>query len=573
MQSDSDAPAGGGRRRKRGGMGGGVRMRAVPKGRQVDDRALQDVRALVSDLAPRADLLIEHLHRIQDHYGHLSTQHMVALGEHLGISQSEVYEVATFYHHFDIVREGDAPPAPLTIRVCESISCHLAGSHALLHDLASRHNNIRVIAAPCVGRCEHAPVAVVGRNAIHNASVETIENAVLANETEPAHTDYIAYQAYRWAGGYSLLGDCVEGRRAVDDVMAAVESATLRGLGGAGFPTARKWKFVRGEKRRDRVVAMNADEGEPGTFKDRYCLERDPHRVIEGLLVAAWVVEAQDVFIYLRDEYAAIRGILTRELAALQADPPCALPRIHLRRGAGAYICGEETSLIESIEGKRGEPRLRPPFPANAGVFGRPTLVQNVETAYWLRHILEDRENTFAAEGREGRTGMRLFSVSGRVKSPGVYAAPNGISVRSLINEYAGGMLDGHELYAYLPGGASGGILPATLADIPLDFEILAQYGCFIGSAAIVVLSQHDSARDAAHNLMEFFAHESCGKCTPCRAGTAKAVPLMATKKWDLPLLNDLARAMMDASICGLGQAAPNPMLSVMKYFPQELES
>ncbi|MEO5511813.1 MAG: NADH-ubiquinone oxidoreductase-F iron-sulfur binding region domain-containing protein, partial [Longimicrobiales bacterium] len=356
------------------------------------------------------------------------------------------------------------------------------------------------------------------------------------------------------------------------DVIAAVDSATLRGLGGAGFPTARKWNFVRAEPG-PRLVAMNADEGEPGTFKDRYCMERDPHRVLEGLLVAAWIVDAADVFVYLRDEYAAIREIFTREIAAVQADPPCALPRIHLRRGAGAYICGEETALIESIEGKRGEPRLRPPFPANQGIFGRPTLVQNVETAYWLRHILEDRDNTFAAEGRGGRTGMRLFSVSGRVKNPGVYAAPNGISVRSLVDEYAGGMLDGHELYAYLPGGASGGILPASLADVPLDFEVLAQYGCFIGSAAIVILSQHDSARDAAHNLMQFFAHESCGKCTPCRTGTAKAVPLMAGRRWDLPLLNDLARVMMDASICGLGQAAPNPMLSVMKYFPQELES
>ena len=562
------------KKKKRSGMGGGgVRMRAVPKGRQVDDRALAEVRSVTQDLTPRADLLIEHLHRIQDHYAHVSAPHMAALAEHLGIAQTEVYEVATFYQHFDVVKDGAAAPPPLTIRVCESISCHLAGANRLLHELAARHNNIRVIAAPCVGRCEAAPVAVVGRNAIANATVDSVEEAVLANEVEASETAYVAYNEYRWNGGYGLLADCVEERRSVGDVIAAVDNATLRGLGGAGFPTARKWKFVRGEKRRDRVVAMNADEGEPGTFKDRYCLERDPHRVIEGLLIAAWVVEADDVFIYLRDEYAAIRSILTRELAALQADPPCRLPRIHMRRGAGAYICGEETSLIESIEGKRGEPRLRPPFPANAGVFGRPTLVQNVETAYWLRHILEDRDNTFAAEGREGRSGMRLFSVSGRVKNPGVYAAPNGISVRELINEYAGGMLEGHELYAYLPGGASGGILPANLADIPLDFEILAEFGCFIGSAAIVILSQHDSARDAAHNLMEFFAHESCGKCTPCRAGTAKAVPLMATKKWNLPLLNDLAKVMMDASICGLGQAAPNPMLSVMRYFPQELES
>jgi formate dehydrogenase len=562
-------------KKKRAGFGGGnggIRMRAVPKGRQVDERAVSEVRAATQGLADRADLVIEHLHRLQDNYGHVSVRHMAALAEQLGIAQTEVYEVATFYHHFDIVKEGEAPPPPLTIRVCESISCHLAGANALLHQLADRHSNIRVIPAPCVGRCEQAPVAVVGRNPIHCATVASVEEAVLANAIEPADTQYVAYEEYKWAGGYSLLSDCVEGRRFADDVIAAVDAATLRGLGGAGFPTARKWKFVRGEKRRDRVVAMNADEGEPGTFKDRFCLERDPHRVLEGLLVAAWVVEAQDVFIYLRDEYAAIRNILTKELAALQADPPCALPRIHLRRGAGAYICGEETSLIESIEGKRGEPRLRPPFPANAGVFGRPTLVQNVETAYWLRSILEDRENEFASHGRNGRHGMRLFSVSGRVKNPGVYAAPNGISLRELVNEFAGGMLDGHEIYGFLPGGASGGILPAQLQDVPLDFDVLAEFGSFIGSAAVVVLSQHDSARDTAHNLMQFFAHESCGKCTPCRSGTAKAVPLMATKKWNLPLLNDLAKVMMDASICGLGQAAPNPMLSVIRYFPQELE-
>ncbi len=560
-------------RNMRGGAGsGGLRMRAVPKGRQVDDAAVTEVRAATKGLANRAELLIEHLHRIQDAYGCVTAPHMAALAAQLDLAQTEVYEVATFYHHFDVLLEGDAPPSPVTIRVCESISCHLAGANTLLHQLAERHNHVRVIAAPCVGRCDRAPVAVIGTNPIDRATVASVEEALLANETEPPAEPYIAYEEYRWAGGYTVLADCVQDRRSVDDVMSAVDSATLRGLGGAGFPTARKWKFVRAEPG-PRVVAVNADEGEPGTFKDRYCMERDPHRVLEGLLVAAWVVGADDIYVYLRDEYAAIRAIMTREIAALQADPPCGLPRIHLRRGAGAYICGEETALIESIEGKRGEPRLRPPFPANQGVFGRPTLVQNVETAYWLRAILEDRDNAFGAEGRNGRTGMRLFSVSGRVNNPGVYAAPNGISVREIIDEYAGGMADGHELYAYLPGGASGGILPASLADIPLDFDVLAQHGCFIGSAAIVILSHHDSARDTAHNLMQFFAHESCGKCTPCRAGTAKAVPLMAEKQWNLPLLKDLANVMMDASICGLGQAAPNPMLSVMRFFPQELES
>ncbi|HEX6694510.1 MAG TPA: NAD(P)H-dependent oxidoreductase subunit E [Longimicrobiales bacterium] len=567
--ADQEMEGGGSRRRGRGA--GGVRMRPVPKGRQVDAAALADVESVTADLARRPDLLIEHLHRIQDRFGHVSVAHMAALAQILDLAQTEVYEVATFYHHFDVVRPGSAPPPPLTIRVCESISCHLAGANRLLAELADRHTNVRVIAAPCVGRCEHAPVAVVGRNPVHAATVASVEEAVLADQVEPPPAEYEAYDAYRWAGGYTVLTDCVEDRRDVDDIIAAVEAATLRGLGGAGFPTARKWKFVRSE-RKPRVLAINADEGEPGTFKDRYCLERDPHRVIEGALIAAWIVEADDVFIYLRDEYAGIREILTREIAALEADPPCRLPRIHLRRGAGAYICGEETALIESIEGKRGEPRLRPPFPANAGVFGLPTLVQNVETAYWLRSILEDRLNRFGHEGRNGRTGQRLFSVSGRVQNPGVYAAPNGITVRQLVDEFAGGMLPGHELYAYLPGGASGGILPASLADIPLDFEILAQYGCFIGSAAIVILSQHDSARDAAHNLMHFFAHESCGKCTPCRSGTAKSVELMRTNRWNLPLLNDLAQVMTDASICGLGQAAPNPMKSVVRFFPHELE-
>jgi formate dehydrogenase len=382
----------------------------------------------------------------------------------------------------------------------------------------------------------------------------------------------VEYNIYRQQRGYELLAACANEARSLEDTIAAVEASGLRGLGGAGFPASRKWQFVRAEPA-PRYVVMNADEGEPGTFKDRYCLETDPHRVLEGLLIAAWAVEASAVYIYLRDEYATARAILTREIAALQADPPCAMPSIELRRGAGAYICGEETSLIESLEGKRGEPRLRPPFPAQYGVFGRPTLVHNVETAYWLRSILENGADAFASHGRRGRKGQRLFSVSGRVARPGVYVAPNGVTARELVDEYAGGMLSGHELYGYLPGGASGGILPASLADEPLDFDVLAQYGCFIGSAAIVVLSDHDSARDAAINLMQFFAHESCGKCTPCRAGTVKSVSLMQKSRWDLPLLNELGLAMADASICGLGQAAPNPVRCVEKYFPQELQS
>ncbi|HSJ10942.1 MAG TPA: NADH-ubiquinone oxidoreductase-F iron-sulfur binding region domain-containing protein, partial [Longimicrobiales bacterium] len=449
--------------------------------------------------------------------------------------------------------------------------CHLAGGGALLSELRDRLGpSVRVLAAPCVGRCEHAPVAVVGRNPVDCANVQRVEETALAEWTDPPLPEYPDLAAYRSMGGYETLAACVDGARPIDDVLAAVAASGLRGLGGAGFPTAQKWKFVRAEPA-PRVLAVNADEGEPGTFKDRYCLELAPHRVLEGMLIAAWAVGADDVFFYLRDEYATARAILTRELAALRADPPCALPRIHLRRGAGAYICGEESSLIESVEGKRGEPRLRPPFPAQAGVFGLPTLVQNVETLYWLRDIIEKGPAAFDARGRPGHPGARWFSVSGRVQSPGVYLAPNGITARELI-DMAGGMAEGHELYGYLPGGASGGILPADHADVPLDFRSLDEYGCFIGSAAIVIFSRHDSAKDIAHNLMHFFAHESCGKCTPCRVGTAKAEALMREDRWNLPVLNDLADVMNDASICGLGQAAPNPLRSVQRFFAHELE-
>lgn len=551
---------------------GGVSLRPAPKGREIDPRALADVRALLGDEPRRADLLIEHLHRIQDAHGSLSVAHLNALAFEMTLTPAEVYEVATFYHHFDVVRDGQPPPPPLTVRVCESVSCHLAGGDELLTTLQDRLGPaLRVIPAPCVGRCDAAPVAVVGRYTVDRASVQAVEEAALAERTEAELPPYADYAACRSAGGYAALRACTSGERSFDDVVEAVSAAGLRGLGGAGFPTAQKWKFVRAEPG-PRIVAVNADEGEPGTFKDRYCLETDPHRVLEGMLIAAWAVEADDIYFYLRDEYAACRAILEREIAALQADPPCALPRIHLRRGAGAYICGEESSLIESVEGKRGEPRLRPPFPAQAGVFGRPTLVQNVETLFWLRTLIEDGAEAWDAHGRPGHPGQRFFSVSGRVARPGVYLAPNGVTARELI-DMAGGMLDGHTLYGYLPGGASGGILPATLADVPLDFRTLDEYGCFIGSAAIVILSTADSARDVAHNLMHFFAHESCGKCTPCRVGTAKAEQLMREPQWNLPVLNDLADVMMDASICGLGQAAPNPLKSVQRFFPHELES
>jgi formate dehydrogenase beta subunit len=549
---------------------GGIRLRPAPKGRPVDGRALTEVRELLGDEPRRPDLLIEHLHRIQDARGFISAAHLNALAHEMALAPAEVYEVATFYHHFDLVRDGETPPPPLTIRVCESVTCHLHGAGALLEELQQRLDaGIRVIAAPCVGRCEAAPVAVVGRRPVDRASTQRVEETALAELTEPDIPAHVNYAEYRASGGYEVLAACVNGARSLDEVLADVEGAALRGLGGAGFPTAQKWRFVRQEAA-PRVVAINADEGEPGTFKDRYCMETEPHRVVEGMLIAAWAVDAEDVFFYLRDEYVACRAILTRELAMLQADPPCPLPRIHLRRGAGAYICGEETSLIESIEGKRGEPRLRPPFPAQAGVFGRPTLVQNVESVYWLRSIIEEGAERFAIQDREQHRGMRFFSVSGRVRSPGVYLAPNGITARELI-DMAGGMTDGHEFYGYLPGGASGGMLPAELGDVPLDFRSLDAYGCFIGSAAVVIFSRHDSARDIAHNLMHFFAHESCGKCTPCRVGTAKAEKLMRRDNWDLPVLHDLADVMSDASICGLGQAAPNPLRCVERYFAHEL--
>ena len=559
-------------RKRRGGALAALSMRPAPKGREIDPAALEQIVELLGSEARDRDLLIEHLHKIQDRYGYISAPHLAALAYEMRLTFAEVYEVATFYHHFDIVKESEAPPAPLTVRVCDSISCQLAGAQPLLEALqSSAGDHVRVLAAPCIGRCDAAPAAIIGQHSVGRVTARRVADAIAAQQTEPHIPEYLDYAKYRAQGGYQLYHACVQGARNVEDIIAAVDASGLRGLGGAGFPTSRKWQLVRKEPA-PRMAVLNADEGEPGTFKDRYCFETDPHRVLEGLLIAAWVVEASAIYIYLRDEYAAARVILTREIAALQANPPASLPPIHLRRGAGAYICGEETALIESIEGKRGEPRLRPPFPAQWGVFGRPTLVHNVETVYWLRSIIEQGPAQFAERGVNGRKGMRLFSVSGRVAQPGVYAAANGVTVRQLIENHAGGMLPGHELYAYLPGGASGGILPASLAEEPLDFDVLAKHGCFIGSAAIVVLSNQDSAQAAAVNLMQFFAHESCGKCTPCRAGTAKSVQLMQDGAWDLPLLADLGSAMADASICGLGQAAPNPVRCVQKFFPEEFE-
>ena len=574
IKAEQSAPEGG-LKKKRGG--GRSRVRSTPKGRQVDPQSREEVRALLGDQPRRRDLLIEHLHKIQDRYGCLSAPHIVALADEMKMAMSEVYEVATFYHHFDVIKDGEQKPPAITVRVCDSIACDLAGSQELLKKLPGLLGaGVRVLHAPCVGRCETAPVAVVGQNPIPYATAQAVTKAVEAGQvTHPSTGEvtpgHIGYDAYRAAGGYGLAASCIAGEKKPAEVIAVMENSGLRGLGGAGFPTGRKWKIVAAEPA-PRLMAINIDEGEPGTFKDRYYLERDPHRFLEGALIAAWAVGIDAIYIYLRDEYHGCRTILEQEIAALQANPPYAIPPIHLRRGAGAYICGEESSMIESIEGKRGEPRLRPPYVAQVGLFGRPTLEHNMETLHWVREILERGPEWFAGHGRHGRKGLRSFSVSGRVKKPGVHLAPAGITLRELIDEYCGGMLDGHQLYGYLPGGASGGILPASKADVPLDFDTLNEYGCFIGSAAIVVLSNHDQAAAAARNLMKFFANESCGQCTPCRVGTVKALQLMEQKRWDAPLLNELSQAMMDASICGLGQAAPNPALCVIKYFPGEVE-
>ena len=544
------------------------RIRPIPKGRAVDAGALAEVRELLGAAPRRRDLLIEHLHRINDRFGHLPAAHLAALAQEMRVALTEVYEVATFYHHFEVVKEGERPPPPLTVRVCDSIACELAGAEELLKLNLGR--GVRVIPAPCVGRCEVAPCVHVGQNPIGNATADKVRAAVEEKQLDCPVEAYVDYAKYREAGGYQLIADCLAGKHTREGVTKIMEDSALRGLGGAGFPAGRKWRLVAAEPE-PRVMAVNIDEGEPGTFKDRWYLEREPHRFLEGMLLAAWCAGVGEIWIYLRDEYAGCRQILETELQKLKTDAPCALPPIHLRRGAGAYICGEESAMIESIEGKRGMPRLRPPYVAQVGLFGRPTLEHNMETVYWVREIVEKGAQWFASQGRNGRKGLRSFSVSGRVRKPGVHLAPAGITLRELVDEFCGGMLPGHELYAYLPGGASGGILPASKTDIPLDFDTLQPHGCFIGSAAVVILSDKDKAAAAALNLMKFFHDESCGKCTPCRVGTAKAVTLMQEKSWNQPLLQELSQAMVDASICGLGQAAPNPALTVMRYFPHEV--
>jgi formate dehydrogenase len=548
------------------------RKRQAPKGRCVDPVALSEIQALLGCAPRRRDLLIEHLHKIQDKFGCLSTAHLAALAEEMKLAQTEVYEVATFYHHFDVIKEGEAAPAAVTVRVCDGLACEMAGAEYLLSKLPHLlGKDVRVIAAPCIGRCEQAPAAVVGQNPVPYASCDAIASRVDAGELQHVSGEYVDYERYQSQGGYTILKECISGERDVESVIKTMEGSGLRGLGGAGFPAGRKWRIVRSEPG-PRLMAVNIDEGEPGTFKDRVYLERDPHRFLEGMLIAAWAVGIETIYIYLRDEYHGCRAMLEAELDTLSACLPMYdVPEIILRRGAGAYICGEESAMIESIEGKRGMPRLRPPYVAQVGLFGLPTLEHNFETLYWVRDILEKGGEWFASYGRHGRKGLRSFSVSGRVRHPGVHLAPAGITIQELIDEYCGGMQDGHRFYAYLPGGASGGILPAAMNDIPLDFDTLQPYGCFIGSAAVIVLSDKDTATSAARNLMRFFRHESCGQCTPCRVGTAKAVSLIEQPVWDLALLAELSTVMRDASICGLGQAAPNPVDCVIRYFPHEL--
>jgi len=544
--------------------------RRTPKGRQLDDRAWEEVRAMLGDRPRRRDHLIEFLHLIQDAYGHLSAAHLRALAEEMRIAQAEVYEVATFYAHFDVVKEGETPPPALTIRVCDSLSCELAGAQALKAALRDGLDpaEVRVLRAPCMGRCDTAPVLELGHNHIDHATPEKVQAAIAAGDTHAHVPEYEGLGAYREGGGYEVLARL---RRAGDfeTVQQELLDAGVRGLGGAGFPSGRKWGFVRAEAG-PRYLAVNGDEGEPGTFKDRFYLERYPHVFLEGMLIAGWAVEAETCFIYMRDEYPAVLEILRREIAALEEAGIVAPGHIELRRGAGAYICGEESAMIESIEGKRGLPRHRPPFVAQRGVYDRPTLVNNVETLYWVTRVLREGKEVLAGVEKNGRRGLRSYSVSGRVKNPGVYLLPAGSTIRDVIDA-AGGMLDGHDFKAYQPGGPSSGLLPATLDDVPLDFDVLQEHGTFIGSAAVVILSDRDSAKAAALNMLRFFEDESCGQCTPCRAGCEKAVKLMQADRWDQPLLEELCQAMADASICGLGQAAPNPIRLTMKHFPDEV--
>ena len=542
------------------------------KGRQSDDQSLDDLKNLIpNDYFRQRDMLIESLHLIQDQYKCLKPRHLTALSELTNLPLTEIYETASFYAHFDIYKEDDLTPPDTTIRVCDGITCEMNGCKSLEKDLKDNlDTNVRVVRAPCMGRCHQAPVVEVGKKHFVNANLSLVQKALEEQDTKPVIPNYISYEDYVKEGGYKILRDCIEDKKDPMKLIEEMEQSGLRGLGGAGFPTGRKWRFVRAEDK-PRLMAINGDEGEPGTFKDHHYLTRDPHRFLEGMLIAAWVVEATDVYIYMRDEYPDVIKFLKKEIKILEDNNLNIKTRIHFRRGAGAYICGEESSMLESLEGKRGLPRHKPPFPSQVGLFGRPTLIHNVETVFWVREILEKGAVWFSSHGLNGRKGLRTYSVSGRVKNPGVKLAPAGITIKQLIDEYCGGIQEGHTFKAYLPGGASGGILPAKLDNVPLDFDTLQEHGCFIGSAAVVVLSDKDNMRDIAKNLMFFFHDESCGQCTPCRNGTEKALKLMNESSWDVDLLKELSSAMMDASICGLGQAAPNPMLSVIKHFPEEV--
>ena len=542
------------------------------KGRQSDDQSIDDLKNLIpNEYFRQRDMLIESLHLIQDRYKCLKPKHLTALSELTNLPLTEIYETASFYAHFDIYKEDDLTPPDTTIRVCDGITCEMNGCKSLEKDLKDNlDSNVRVVRAPCMGRCHQAPVVEVGKKHFVNANLSLVQKALEEQDTKPVIPNYISYDDYVKEGGYKILKDCIEDKKDPMKLIDEMEQSGMRGLGGAGFPTGRKWRFVRAEDK-PRLMAINGDEGEPGTFKDHHYLTRDPHRFLEGMLIAAWVVEATDVYIYMRDEYPDVIKFLKKEIKILEDNNLNIKTRIHFRRGAGAYICGEESSMLESLEGKRGLPRHKPPFPSQVGLFGRPTLIHNVETVFWVREILEKGAVWFSSHGLNGRKGLRTYSVSGRVKNPGVKLAPAGITIKQLIDEYCGGIQEGHTFKAYLPGGASGGILPAKLDNVPLDFDTLQEHGCFIGSAAVVVLSDKDNMKDIAKNLMFFFHDESCGQCTPCRNGTEKALKLMNESSWDVDLLKELSSAMMDASICGLGQAAPNPMLSVIKHFPEEV--
>lgn len=554
------------------GKGSKKKGRIIDRGRQVKPAALQEVRELLGDKSRQRDLLIEHLHLIQDKFGHISAAHLAALAQEMTLPQAEVYEVATFYAHFDVIKEGETAPPAVTIRVCDSLSCQLRGADQLKAALEAKVDptEVRVVNAPCMGRCDTAPVAEVGHRHVDNATVDSIVQVVEAKDFHAQIPESVSYETYVAEGGFGLLKDVKAGNRSYEELSTILSDSGLRGLGGAGFPTALKWKFVRQEEG-PRLMAINGDEGEPGTFKDRFYLESDPFRFLEGMLIGAWAVEAEGVYIYLRDEYPAAREIVSKAIARIEAEGLVEPGFIHLRRGAGAYICGEESAMIESLEGKRGYPRQRPPYVAQVGLFNRPTLVNNVETVFWLRDIVEKGAEWFSSHGANGRKGLRSYSVSGRVKNPGVKLAPAGTTMNELIENYCGGMLDGHTFKGYLPGGASGGILPASKGDLPLDFGTLEEYGCFIGSAAVVVLSDQDDMKKVALNLMKFFEDESCGQCTPCRSGTEKTVKLIEADNWDLDLLADLSMVMGSASICGLGQAAANPVNSVINYFKDDV--